>query len=75
MVAIHFELDETTATQRMQARWRSDDTDESITKRIKQYYDITVPMLEVRQKTYPVIRINADQSIEQIHTEVKKSVV
>ena len=74
MVAIHFELDETTATKRMQARWRSDDTDESIAKRIKQYYDITVPMLEVRQKTYPVIRINADQSIAQIHAEVKKSV-
>jgi adenylate kinase len=71
MVAIHFELDEQTAKQRMVARGRSDDTEESIAKRIKQYYDITVPMLEVWEKTYPVIRINADQSIEQIHAAVK----
>jgi len=73
MVALHFELDEATAIERMKARGRNDDTDESISKRIKQYYAITVPMLEVREKAYPVIRIDAAQSIEQIHTEVKKS--
>lgn len=74
MVALHFELDEMTAIERMKARGRSDDTEESIAKRIKQYYDITVPMLQVREKAYPVIRIDASQSIESIHAEVKKGI-
>lgn len=71
MVAIHFELDEEIAKQRMRDRGRSDDTDESMTKRIKQYHDITVPMLQVRERTYPVIRIDANQSIAAIHEQVK----
>ena len=74
MVAIHFDLDETTAIERMKARWRSDDTDESIAKRIKQYYEITVPMLELWEKSYPVIHIDAHGAIEEIHKEVKKHV-
>ena len=70
MIAIHFDLDEPTAIARMKARGRSDDTDESIAKRIKQYYEITVPMLELWEKTYPVIHINAHGSIEEIHARV-----
>lgn len=73
MVAIHFELDEATAIERMKARGRTDDTDESIAKRIKQYYDITVPMLVVWEKSFPVIRIDASRSIEAIFADLKLS--
>jgi adenylate kinase len=72
MVAIHFDLDEPTAIERMKARGRNDDTDESIAKRIKQYYEITVPMLELWEKSHPVIHINASWTIEEIHAEVIK---
>lgn len=72
MVAIHFDLDEPTAIERMKARGRNDDTDESIAKRIKQYYEITVPMLEVWWKSHPVVHIDAHGTIEDIHEEVKK---
>lgn len=75
MLAIHFTLNEDVAKERMKARGRSDDTEESITKRIKQYYDITVPMLEVWEQTYPVIHLDANQTIETIHEQVKKSVL
>ncbi len=74
MMAIHFVLDENTAIQRMKARGRSDDTDASIEKRIKQYYEITVPMLQVWEDAYPVLQIDASQSIEQIHAQVKQEV-
>lgn len=72
MVAIHFDLDEKTAIERMKARGRNDDTDESIAKRIKQYYEITVPMLQLREQSHPVVHIDAHGTIEDIHEEVKK---
>jgi adenylate kinase len=74
MVAIHFDLDETTAIKRMKIRWRNDDTDESITKRIKQYYEVTVPMLHVWEKSYPVVHIDANRTIEKIHEQIKKHI-
>lgn len=73
MVAVHFALDEATAIQRMKTRWRNDDTDESIAKRIKQYYEITVPMLTVWGKVFPVITIDASRSIETIYTDLKST--
>lgn len=72
MVAVYFTLPEEEAKARMKSRGRSDDTDVSIEKRIKQYYDITMPMLEVWKSLYPVIEIDAQPSIEAVHAEVMK---
>jgi adenylate kinase len=73
VIGINFALDDTMAIERMKARGRNDDTDESIIARITQFKEKTVPVIELFSEHFPVITIDASQSIEEIHTLVIQS--
>lgn len=50
---------------------RDDDKDESaILKRIQEYEEKTLPILELQKKENRVIEINANQSIEEVNSEL-----
>lgn len=50
---------------------RDDDKDEvAILKRIQEYEEKTLPILEIQKKEWKVIEINADQSIEDVANEM-----
>ena len=50
---------------------RDDDKDESaILKRISEYENKTLPVVEIQKQEWRVIEINADQEIEAVHAEI-----
>ena len=50
---------------------REDDKDESaILKRISEYEEKTLPMIAIQKEENKVIKINADQSIEEVSNEL-----
>lgn len=50
---------------------REDDKDESaILKRISEYEEKTLPIIEIQKNEWKVIEINADQSIENVSKEI-----
>lgn len=72
VVGIYFELSREEAKERMLGRGRADDTVESIDKRLDLFFEKTLPNIELFEKFFPVIRIDASPSIEQVHEQVKK---
>lgn len=56
--------------QRMKERGRADDTDEVIEKRIQNYENETVPVIEKYEAEGKMIRINGFQSIEAVTAEI-----
>jgi adenylate kinase len=75
VMGINFVLNDVKAIERMKTRGRNDDTDESIKARIAQFKEKTVPVIELLSEHFPVITIDASQSIEEIHTLVCDAVV
>lgn len=67
VLGIHFTLDDTTATERMLARGRGDDTLDSITSRISQFKNTTLPMINLFAAHFPMVEIDASASIDVIH--------
>jgi len=52
---------------------RDDDKDEkAILKRISEYEDKTLPILEIQKQEGRVIEVNADQNIESVFTEIEE---
>lgn len=50
---------------------REDDKDEkAILKRISEYETKTLPIVQIQEKEWKIIKINADQSIENVHNEL-----
>jgi adenylate kinase len=49
---------------------RHDDNEEAILNRINAFYDITLPMVELFKEEWKLIEINADQSIEDVFSEM-----
>lgn len=74
MLAIRFVLPESVAIERMKARGRTDDADASIQKRIKQYHEVTEPMIQRFQQVMPVIDIDASPDIPHVHEAVMRVV-
>lgn len=72
VVWIYLELDRDTAKKRMLDRGRPDDTLEVIDKRIDMFYEKTIPNIELFEKLFPVIRVDASWSIEDVHTAIMK---
>lgn len=70
LIGIYFELDRDTAKIRMIERGRSDDTPEAIDKRLDLFFEKTLPNIELFEKFFPLIRIDASPSIEDVHTQV-----
>gem|GEM_PF-6435582 len=54
----------------MASRGREDDTEESMKRRIQQFYDLTMPVINHFKKNHALIEIDATQSIEDIAKEV-----
>jgi len=74
IIWVFFDLSEEEAIKRMKARGRDDDTDEAIRLRLQQYYDKTVPVIDYFDSKGTLIRINADNGIDEIFEEFKKVV-
>ena len=72
MVAIYLTLPTEVAIERIHARGRSDDTEAAIAHRLEQYFAITFPLLDERKKHYPLITIDAQGSVEEIHAEIMR---
>ena len=71
VVGIYFELSREEAKKRMLGRGRADDTPEAVDKRLDLFFEKTLPNIELFEKFFPVIRIDASPSIEAIHEQVK----
>ncbi|HSX27447.1 MAG TPA: nucleoside monophosphate kinase [Patescibacteria group bacterium] len=57
--------------KRLMSRGRTDDTEESIGKRIKEYQQFVVPIIEHFEKAgVPVYEINGDQSPLAVHEKI-----
>lgn len=70
LLGIQFDIPDEVALERMQSRWREDDTPESIKTRIASYYESTVPVIEHFTQHADMQLIDATQSIEDIAAEV-----
>lgn len=51
---------------------RSDDNQESILKRIEEYINKTLPIIEIQKTEGKIIEIDADQAIESVSWELKE---
>jgi len=53
---------------------RSDDEEKTIEKRIEQFFEKTMPVIETYKKKWKLIYINANQSIEKIFEDIEKKI-
>ena len=60
--------------ERLLARKRADDTEETIRNRIRIYHEETAPLIQYYESTGSLIRINGDQSIEDVFSEIQKKI-
>jgi adenylate kinase len=61
---------------RLKARGRKDDNEESIKARFEEYEAETLPILEfLRGEGVKVVEVNAEQAIDQVHNELLELVV
>lgn len=54
---------------------RKDDNEASILKRIEEYINQTLPIVEVQKEEWRVIEVNADQSIEDVFKELQEKLL
>ena len=67
---LFIELSEDEAVKRLLLRKRLDDTEQTIRKRLELFKEETLPMIEEMETAGKVIRINGEQSIEEVHKEI-----
>lgn len=65
-----FEIDEESIVERMLARGRADDTEETIRTRLEVYREQTEPLIELYESRDLVSRVDATGSIEEITQRV-----
>ena len=71
---IHLEINEAVVRKRLLARGRTDDTEDSITRRFQEYHRATEPLLDyLSQKNIPIYRIQGDQAPDAVHADIVKS--
>lgn len=73
-IGIHLELDKATASERMLARGREDDKPAIIEKRINVFYEKTIPNIELFEKLFPVVSIDASGTVEEVHKQIMKAI-
>lgn len=73
IIGIYFELPEEIAIERLLARGRNDDTPESIKKRMARSQEETMPIINFFDSIGKLTKINANDSVENIHANVKKT--
>jgi adenylate kinase len=76
-VIFFFDLDDETAMERAleraQHEGRSDDTPESIARRLAVYHDQTEPVVEYYRTTGKLVPLHASDSIEDVSEEIEKT--
>jgi len=50
---------------------RKDDEEQAIKKRIEQFFEKTIPVVEQYEKEWKLIKVNANQSIDKVFNEIK----
>ncbi len=72
---IYIEVSRDEALKRMKLRSRPDDTDEAIAKRFDEYVNNVLPSMDYFKDKpgYTIYKINGEQSIEEVHQEIIKS--
>jgi adenylate kinase len=55
-------------------RGRSDDTADAIKHRIDQFYDKTQPVIDFFSDNAPLIKIDANRSVEEIHQDTLEKI-
>ncbi len=71
---LHLQVSPSMAKRRLLSRGRQDDTEKAIAARFKEYEHSIKPMLQDFIKAgIPVHEINARQSIEAVHEDIKKA--
>lgn len=72
---VYIELGKEEATKRMKLRGRTDDTDEGIAQRFDEYVNNVIPAMNYfkGKDGYKIHTINGEQSIEDVHKELIKS--
>ncbi|MBE9116810.1 nucleoside monophosphate kinase [Lusitaniella coriacea LEGE 07157] len=68
--AIYLELDEAVMVERSLARSRDDDQIEIVQRRIRRFKERTIPILEYYEPRQKLLRINANQTREQVEAEI-----
>ncbi len=73
---IYIELSKEEAVKRMKLRARSDDTDEAIANRFDEYVNNVIPSMEYfnNKDGYTIYKINGEQTIEEVHQDIIKSI-
>lgn len=76
IVPIFLETSENWSTQRLLGRGRNDDSLESIKKRLAYFEKDVVPVIDYYsgRSKYRLIRINGEQSVEEVHREILEKV-
>lgn len=75
VIGIYFELSREEAKKRMLGRGRSDDTEASIDKRLDLFFQNTLPNIELFEKFFPLVRIDASPSIEEVNKKVQEYLI
>jgi len=75
LFGIYFELWEEEAIKRMFDRWRKDDNKEAIKKRLKAYKEKTEPVIKYFDQKGLLIKINANQPIEEVFSDLSKIII
>ncbi len=72
---IYIEVSRDEALKRMKLRARADDTDEAIAKRFDEYVNNVLPAMDYfkDKPNYFIHNINGEQSIDEVHQEIIKS--
>lgn len=68
--AIALEVSEAEMTARSQARAREDDTPEAIQRRLQQFQERTVPLLEYYELRGRLLRVDGNPAIEPVHQAI-----
>ena len=71
-LAVHLQVSDHEAVARMMGRGRSDDTEETVRRRLEVYYEQTVPLLDGLKDV--LVEIDGSQDVEDVFVEVQRAV-
>lgn len=70
--AVDFEVPEEVLVSRMLGRKRKDDTEEVIRNRLAVYHEQTAPLIDFYQSRGKLVRMDGNQEMEEVTTDLKK---
>ncbi len=72
---VYIDITKEEAVRRMKLRGRSDDTDAGISRRFDEYTNNVIPAMNYfnEKPGYTLYKINGEQTVEQVHEDIKKT--